>query len=257
MTRSILLILIIILMMAGSCSGRKSKVNKKNLIPEKEMVSIMTDIYLANGLLSLQSINYRYSLLDSVNAYIQIIEKHGYTKEKVDKTMEYYFFNDPKGLNKIYDQVLGKLSEMESLMAKEITKIQIVTTKLWTGKDFYAIPSVNGDDSCRFDVHLLISGYYTLSFSVTLYPDDQSVNPRLTAFLTPIDSIDSVKKVYMKYLNYLKDGRSHNYSYTFHVPDNKKLNLSGWLYDFENIYSGQQKHIKIENISLTFKQVPE
>jgi hypothetical protein len=254
MTRFLLFILLIISMMAGSCSGRKSKVSKRDLIPEKKMVSILSDIYLANGLLSLHSINNRYSMLDSVNAYIQIVEKHGYTKEKVDKTMEYYFFDDPKGLNKIYDQVLGKLSEKESLMAKEFTKIQVVTTKLWTGKDFYIIPSVNGDDSTRFDVLLIKSGYYTLSFSVTLYPDDQSVNPGPTAFMTPIDSIDSGKKVYVHYLNYLKDGRAHNYTLTFHVPDNKKLHLRGWLYDFDNTSSGQKKNIKIENISFTYSQ---
>jgi hypothetical protein len=254
MTRFLLLILIIISMVAGSCSGRKSKVNKKDLLPEKEMVSIMTDIYLANGLLSLHSIVYKYSLLDSVEAYSQIIKKHGYTKERMDKTMEYYFFDDPKGLNKIYDQVLGKLSEMESLMAKEIAKVPVVSTKLWTGKDFYIIPSVDGDDSTRFDVILSKAGYYTLSFSVTLYPDDQSVNPGPTVFMTPIDSLDSGKKVYLQYLNYLKDGRSHSYILTFHVPENKKLHLRGWLYDFENISSGQRKNIKIENISFTYSQ---
>ena len=243
-------------MMAGSCSGRKSKINKKNLIPEKEMVSVMTDIYLANGLLSLQSIIYKYSLLDSINAYRQIIEKHGYTKEKMDKTMEYYFFDDPKGLNKIYDQILGKLSKMESLIAKEFSKVQVVTTRLWTGKESYSIPSLNGNDSTRFDVSLLKPGNYTLSFSATLYPDDQSVNPGPTAFMIPIDSIDSGKKVYVQYLKYLKDGRSHNYSLTFHVPVNEKLHLRGWLYNFNNISSGQNKHIKLENISLTYRQEP-
>lgn len=228
--------------------------SKKDLIPEKEMISIMKDIYLANGLLSFHSIVYKYSLLDSVEAYNQIIEKHGFKKEKMDKTMEYYFFDDPKGLNKIYDQVLGKLSEMESLIAKEFTSVQVVTNKIWTGKDFYSIPSVNGNDSTRFDISLLKPGNYTLSYSVTLYPDDQTVNPGLTAYMTPIDSIDSGKKVYVQSLNYLKDGRSHNYSLTFHVPDDKKLHLRGFLYDFDNISSGPKKHINIENISLSFSQ---
>ena len=47
MTRFAFLILIIISVTAGSCSSSKSKLDKKNLIPEKEMISIMTDIHLA------------------------------------------------------------------------------------------------------------------------------------------------------------------------------------------------------------------
>ena len=67
----------------------------------------MTDIHLADGLLILPKIKTMYSSLDSITAYTQIIEKHGYTKEIMDKTMKYYFIKDPKKLNKIYDQVLG------------------------------------------------------------------------------------------------------------------------------------------------------
>ena len=118
MIRFSFLILIILSISLGSCSGRKNKLDKKNLIPEKELISILTDIHLADGLLALPRINSWASSLDSITSYYQVIEKHGYTKEIMDKTMKYYFLKEPKKLNKIYDQVLGRLSAMESLVVK-------------------------------------------------------------------------------------------------------------------------------------------
>lgn len=252
MTRFAFLILIIISGMAVSCSSRKSRLDKKHLIPEKELISIMTDIHLADGLLALPSINSTYSLLDSIAAYTQVIEKHGYTKEMMDKTMKYYFIKEPKKLNRIYDKVQSILSEMESRVEKESIIVLAKISNLWPGKDFYSLPSLKGNDSTRFDVILPKSGYYNLTYSVTLYPDDQSVNPRPTAYTTPIDSIDSGKKVYAKYIIYLKDGRLHTYNLNFHIPENKIRYLRGWLYDFDNTAPGLEKHIKIENISLTY-----
>jgi hypothetical protein len=198
----------------------------------------------------------KYSLLDSIAAYTQVIEKHGYTKEIMDRTMKYYFIDEPKKLNRIYDQVQSILSEMESRVVKESIIFTARISNLWPGKDFYAFPSLRGNDSTRFDLILPTSGYYTLTFTLTLYPDDQSVNPRPTAYTTPVDSIDSGKKVYVKYVNYLKDGRPHTFSLNFHVPENKIHHLRGWLYDHDNTMPGLEKHFKIETISLTYSSAP-
>ena len=92
----------------------------------------------------------------------------------MDKTMKYYFLKRPKRLNKIYDQVLGRLSEMESRVDIEAKIQQERASNLWRGKDFYSIPSTSGNDSAMFDVTLNKRAIYTLSFSVILFPDDQS-----------------------------------------------------------------------------------
>lgn len=251
MIRFAFLILIAISLMAGSCSGRKPKLDKKNLIPEKELVSLLTDIHLTDGLLVLPKIYSWGSSLDSISSYIQVIEKHGYTKENLDKTMKYYFINNPKKLNKIYDQVLGKLSEMESRVQKEFIIEQAHISNLWKGKDFYSIPSLSGNDSTFFNITLNISGSYTLSFSATLFPDDQSINPGPTLYSNSPDSIDTGRRQYIKSIDYIKDGRPHTYKMTFTVPENQIRHLRGWFYDFDNPTSGLEKHVKIENILLT------
>ena len=86
----------------------------------------------------------------------------------------------------------------------------------------------------------------------TLFPDDQSLNPRLTLYSCHPDSIETGKRRYIKTINYIKDGRPHTYILTIPVPDKTTLHLRGWLYDFDNLSDESGKHVKIENISFTF-----
>jgi Domain of unknown function (DUF4296) len=250
-SRLTVIILIMITLLTVSCSSKKTNLNKINLIPEKELVSLLTDIYLADGFLILPSIKDTYSSLDSITAYIQIIEKHGYTKEIMDKTMKYYFINDPKKLNKIYDQVMGILSEMESRVEKQSLIENARIYNQWPGKEYYSFPDMTDKDSTMFDLTIARPGIYTLAFTATLFPDDQSLKPGPVAYTTSPDSIDTGKRRYMKSFNYLKDGRSHSYSLSIHVR-NISNHVRGWLFYFNNSPYDLKPHIQIENISLIF-----
>lgn len=246
--------LILISVLIGGCGRHKIKVDKKNLIPEKELISLLVDIYIADGLLSDQKIKLRFSSLDSISAYYQVIEKHGYTKEMMDKTMQYYFIKDSKKLNKIYDQVLGILSEMESRVQKDYRSEQIHLSNLWPGKDFYAMPSVSGNDSANFDLPDTKPGTYNLSFTTTLYPDDQTVNPCPGLYLVSRDSLLTGKRKYFKSFEYLKDGLPHSYSIVMNVPNDKTIKIKGSLFDVHGM-NVMWRHYRIENIVLTFNQV--
>jgi hypothetical protein len=252
MTRFAFLILIIISLMNGSCSGRKNKLDKRNMIPEKELVSVLTDIHISEGLLILPKINYRYNTHDTINSYSLVLEKHGYSKEDMDRTIKYYFIKNPKKLIKIYDQVLGILSENESLVNKELNIERSHFENLWPGKDFYSFPDLSGNDSTMFDININKAGVYTLTFTVSLFPDDQSSKPRLTLYSCNPDSIETGKRRYIKTVDYIKDGRPHTYILTVPVQESTVYHLRGWLYDFDNPSLSLKKHVKIENISLAF-----
>jgi hypothetical protein len=244
--------LITLSILIGSCTRSKEKFDKKNLIPEKELVSLLIDIHITDGLLSNPKINSDYSNLDSIATYYQVIEKHGYTKEIMDKTMRYYWFNDPKKLNKIYDKVLGTLSEMEVREEKEFNLEQARVSNLWRGKDFFAAPTVSHNDSTKFDLALTKSGFYTLTFSSIVYPDDQGVNAKPFVYTVSPDSIETGKKHYLKSLNYLKDGLPHTYSLTVTVPRDRTSRMRGRLFNFENNPALIVNHFKIDNISVTY-----
>jgi len=226
--------------------------DQRNLIPKKELVSILTDIHIADGLLTVPRIRNLYSSLDSTSIYFPIFEKHGYSKETMDKTMRYYFIKNPKELIRIYDQVLGILSMRESLIQKEVVLSESLKGNIWTGNEYYSFPDPSGTDSCNFNLTLGKSGILTLAFSTTLSPDDQSLNPRITTYLCNHDSIETGKKKYIKTFKYIKDGQPHAYSLNFFVPINMTLQLRGTFYDFDNNPGDWEKHVIIENISLSY-----
>jgi hypothetical protein len=250
MIRFSLLILILFSLIAGSCSSRKNRLDHRNLIPEKELVSILTDVYITNGFIAIPKIHSWFSSLDSLSFYYYIIEKYGYSKETMDKTMKYYFIKKPKKLIKIYDQVLGILSERESLVEREVALAEGRIPNLWTDKEFYSFPDPSGTDSVRFDITLNRTGIYTLAFSAILFPDDQSLNPRITVYSCHPDSIETGKRKYIETINYIKDGRPHTYNLILNVPKNTTLHFRGWLYDFDNHPDDWEKHMIIENISI-------
>jgi hypothetical protein len=252
MIRFTLFILITLSLIISSCGSRRSRIDRKNLIPENELVLILKDIYITDGLLSMQRIIMKYPPPDSISAYTNTIEKHGYTKEAMDKTLKYYFIKNPKRLIKIYDKVLGILSEMESRVQKDLPKPKVRTGNLWPGLDIYFFPDPSGTDSVAFDINFKQPGFYTLNASVTLFPDDQSVNPVLKTFTCHPDSIESGKRKYTKPIYYIKDGHEHKYSLTFNVPAKSILHVRGSLYDFDNHPDDWQKHLIIKNISVNF-----
>jgi hypothetical protein len=252
MSRFTLLLLIFFCLVTGACSSRKSKLDRRNLIPEKELTSIITDIYITDGLLTLPSVLNWYPQLDSLSAYKEVIKKHGYTKESMDKTLKYYFIKKPKQLIKIYDQVLAVLSEMESRYEKEMTLLQSKISNRWKGKESFSFPDPSASDTTSFDLTVVTPGTYTLSFTVTLYPDDQSVNPRITAYTCNPDSIETGKRKYIKSINYIKDGRPHSYQLTIKAKNKSDYNLRGKLYDFDNWPDDWGKHLRIEKIFYTY-----
>lgn len=225
------------------------------MIPEKELVSILTDIYISDGLLTMPKIHDMYSSLDSIETYIQVIKTHGYSKAAWDKTLKYYFIRKPKNLISIYDKVLGILSEKESLEEKAVLLEQARISNLWRGKDLYYYPGFSINDTARFDLNLTVVGTFALEFTATLFPDDQSVNTRIFAYTCNADSLATGKKTYLREIKYIKDGRPHTYRIVVSVPEQTKLQFRGNLYYFDNHPDDGEKHISIRTISFTYSSV--
>jgi len=251
MTRYVLSVILAFSIVAGSCTGRKNKAVHKDIIPEKDLISILTDVHLADGLLSIPEIKHKFYRGDSLSSYIEIIEQYGYTKPQMDRTIRYYFIKKPKKLVKIYDKVLGGLSELESRVEKEYSAFIKEGLNIWPGKPYYLYPCPYCEDSTWFDFPLDYNGLCYLKFTITVFPDDQSVSPRLDLFLSHSDTAGIEKRDYFSALPYLKDGQPHTYVIRLIPNLPPPVRLKGWFMNQEETSPFKEKHFRVENIILS------
>jgi hypothetical protein len=240
-------------LLAVSCHNKvKTEAEHRNIIPEKEFISILTDFYLADGLFSLPEIRLRFSSRDSVLNYIDIIESHGYTYDAMNSTIKYYFIRKPKKLIKIYDNVLGKLSEMDSRYEKESVNAELASKNHWKEKPEYAFPDTSLSSGTDFSLSLYTLNTFTLEFTVTVFPDDQTINPCFSAWYCNADSSETGRRSWLPAIKYIKDGQPHTYSITEDTNFKGSLVLKGLLLDSENNPPACSIHATISKITFTF-----
>ncbi len=254
-TRFAIIILVLLAIMGSSCSDRKAKLDRRNMIPEKELVKLLTDLYIADGLITHPHVNKWFPSLDSISTYYHIIEKHGYTKATLDKTLKFYFYRKPKELISIYDNVLGALSEMDAHVEKALMSEKTQSENLWAGNDYYPFPDTQGDNPASFDVYLNRTGTYTLTFTATVFPDDQSDNPGMIAFTYFTDVSGNEVRTYLKPEKYIKDGMPHTYSTTVVVTSVSNIHFAGNIYATGSNPINSEKHSFIESIKISYTYI--
>ncbi len=250
--RNILLVVLIFAVIILSCTGRKNKTEHRDLIPENELISVLTDIYMADGLLSLPKINNLYAGIDSVTAYKQVIEKHGFTQAQLDRTIRFYFIKKPKRFIRIYDKVLGRLSEIQSRIDKEYPVPRPDQANLWQGRPFYSISSPHEAENPEINFQIPVSGFYTLKFNLTIYPDDQLPAPRLDMFIYGVDTASAGEKFYFPSMPFIKDGLPHTYKSTVFLKNpGKRLFIKGWFVTRKYLRPDVVEFMTVDNISLS------
>lgn len=243
-----LILFFFILLASYSCSDK----SKKGLIPEKTFTAILSDSYLADGLLSMSAIKDKFAKKDTTSSYIDIIKSYGYTYEAMEKTLHYYFINDPKRLVSIYDKIDEKLSQIELKITAEQQKILKTTQEKSNQRIHFLLPDPGLKEKPYFSYDVYAPGTFVLEFSVTVYPDDQSYHPFFTAWYSPSDGPDTGKKTYLPEIKYIKDGWPHTYTVRGNVEGNRKTVLKGFYFDYENNPGLGMQHAEITNLSFSY-----
>ena len=248
-----LLILLLAVTVAApftSCTSRRSKEKVSDLIPVVKLVPLLTDVYLADGLIEVPSVNEKHWLKDSVQIYIEVIESHGFTKSQLDQTIRYYFINKPKKLQKIYDAVIANLSAIESKV-NNLDDAVVVSDNLWPGEKAYSLPETALTDKVSFDVAIVDTGLYTFSGSFRIFPDDQSENPRITLWFWKPDTSAAGVSVFWPEVTLSKDGVAAMRTVSAHISDPTYTRIRGWLMNHDDQEGQWEKHAQIGTISLT------
>jgi hypothetical protein len=248
------ILLVITIIFSASCIHDKNKIRKRDLIPQRELIPLLTDLYIADGLLQYPAVKNKFYLKDTISSYIDVIKKHGYTKEQVDNTLHYYFVGDPKKLQKVYDLVLENLSELQSRI--EADKKAPDNNNLWKEKTTFSIPEDGSNNSLYFNIPVTDTGLFSISLSAILYKDDKSLNPRITVFFYKTDSTGAqIKKIWGK-TDLARDDLQHNYTIFGRNSDPQFKHISGFLLDCDVTRESFRRHAKFSDIKLV-KGLPE
>lgn len=245
-----LLTITLVLAAALGCTSRNLKQDRKDLIPSQKLANVITDMYLTDGLMTVPGIRQMHESKDSVIVYMEVLAQHGYTRDQFDKTMKFYFLNNPKKLQRIYNEVISRLTEIQSEVQTRVEKVPALEN-LWPGRAAYSFPEDGITDPVFFEYQLADTGLYTLKLNAVVFSDDQSENPRITVWFWKADTSAMGVSSFWQEVPLPKDGAAHEYTLSASVPDSSFTAIRGWLLNHDPKNGRWEKHSRINNISLT------
>ena len=98
-----------------ACSSSKERI-LEGILPEKEMVSILKEVHLAEANFELLKTNSKEVAQNTLlNNYQEIYSKYNIDKNEFQQTIEYYS-NYPEKLEGIYSKVLEGMTKERSML---------------------------------------------------------------------------------------------------------------------------------------------
>lgn len=220
----IILILVTSLSLLTACGN-------KDVIPENDMVKILTKMYLIDGTNSMSNVmgNDRFSI-DSVDHYSKMLETYGFTTQQFSKSY-YYYLGRPEILDGIYDKVIAKL-EVESQQIQDSIAKENDLTKYWYLSSSWTITGKESNEKIEFSLPTPDKKVYTLKMIAVVGKDDETPNLRMIVGTTEqpsctVDKLDNKQIIALK-----KTGVPETYIIKIAVPENKGLFIKGRLLDF-------------------------
>jgi hypothetical protein len=179
---------------AFACS---SKDNGSKTIPRRDFINLLVDMHIADAIAVNHTINENLGRLDSSILYASILESHGYTRDQMTATFNYYS-KDPDKLVDIYDEVFSILSKR----ADETKKLYSSTTNsssytVWKPeKNRYSMYGDTVQYLTPFDISIDTTGTFFISVEIKRTFNDQAINPRIAAYFYDPEADDSESNVY-------------------------------------------------------------
>jgi len=152
------------------------------LIPQKDFILILNDIYLAKSYFTSEGI-YNARWQDTIPYNRHIVNRYGYQWAQFDSTVSWYC-SHPKKYQDVYDIVMANLNELDKIISEELDP----PSELWRGKKDVYLPADGEQDSVAANVLLKGIGSYVVSAKIRVYPQDESLNPRIALYLWRTDT---------------------------------------------------------------------
>ncbi len=93
-----------------SCQEKVARSDQ--VMSEDQMIILLTDIHLVDGILSTKSLPSDLQKIDTL-IFAEVYASHGVTKSILDSSISFYMNHNPRAFKRIYNQVLIRLSKLE------------------------------------------------------------------------------------------------------------------------------------------------
>lgn len=139
-------VIILLVLITFSCNTKNK--TPDYVIPHEDMVNIIVDMHITDGLMNVNKVRRNLVKKDSLNYYDAVFKSYGYTRTGFDTSI-YYYSNNISEYDKIYEEVLNKLSEMQTQLKEEGAKEAKEKEELKVKKEAIKRDKANMDDEER------------------------------------------------------------------------------------------------------------
>lgn len=247
-------IIAFLLLFLWRCNSPEQKFRKSELIPAKDLVPVLVDLHLADGLLSSTEIRLEYEDMDSLGPYSSILASYGYSLNQLNNSMEYYS-NNTKALDEIYENVIIQLARIEGGILSSDQEKKPAVPNLWQGKTAWKLPEDGKQNKLEFTVPVKNPGVYKIIVDITLYRDDESVKPSITAFFWFDDQTETGYRQHFPATRITKSGTKRTYRITRKVLNPKITHIKGCILDHTPKSGDWEKHVRVDNFRIEYEPI--
>lgn len=224
---------------------------KKFIIPENDMVTIVTQIFLSDALTLTAPVDASLFNRDSIEYYAHIYLQLGYSAAQFDSSVVYYTKN-PVAFDRIIDKAISELSRMETEMNTRLNAINKPDSlsNIYDGKQKWLLPADGKTDSIGFRIPINSPGKYILSASLRVLPNDESIEPGVVfGFVVNNKNTYASKKVEpLK-----KDGIVRTIRIENSIADSSVTHLAGAILAHQPRKGDWSKSAEVFSICITFE----
>jgi len=241
--------LVLLIALATSCNRER----RKYLIPADQMVDVIADMHLADAIALNNEPRYSGFELDSATLYQSVFDKYGVTRAMFDSTLSYYSAR-PQQFQTIYTQVTAKLNLMlqDALDNPEPEPELEKTELIWEGTSIYALPEMGENNKVEVDIPIKSTGDYTLTATIKVYTDDQSLDPRISLYYWYDDGSENGYRVNFDDVVLPKDGNQHEYNVPMVQSNPLVTHIKGFILNDSNSDTLYRKHALVSEIKVTY-----
>ena len=187
-------VLLMVLLVAMSCSRRPDDVLSRN-----KMEEVLTDLHKLDGVLLVKGFGYSGDR-QNVYYYNQLLAKHGVTQAQFDSSLVYYT-RKPKIFQKIYLNVIDNVTAFDQEVKDrkfhpiDSAALKRSTTDLWTADRTFDIKVDSMLAKAKFSIAPAVwwKDLFALKFRVRLLPNDSASGHHAVMRIHYADSfVDSV-----------------------------------------------------------------